>query len=141
APPVPGRPTKVAPVGIGSRRSDLLRRRGRCQDGAMASTSTASTDREALITGDAVLLDLRTACFAVRMGSAAIDGALQLAILIGGVALAWTAARADLDEGLIAAAVLVMSVTAYVGYPVLSELLLRGRSVGRLVMGTRVVRD
>lgn len=30
---------------------------------------------------------------------------------------------------------------AYVGYPVLSELLLRGRSVGRLVMGTRVVRD
>ena len=108
----------------------------------MASTSTASTDREALITGDAVLLDLRTASFAVRMVSAAIDGALQLAILIGGVvALAWTAARADLDEGLIAAAVLVMSVTAYVGYPVLSELLLRGRSVGRLVMGTRVVRD
>src|SRR5699024_1955400 len=83
--------------------------------------------REALITGDAVLLDLRTASFAVRMVSAAIDGALQLAILIGGVvALAWTAARADLDEGLIAAAVLVMSVTAYVGYPVLSELLLRG---------------
>ena len=108
----------------------------------MASTSTASTDREALITGDAVLLDLRTASFAVRMVSAAIDGVLQLAILIGGVvALAWTAARADLDEGLIAAAVLVMSVTAYVGYPVLSELLLRGRSVGRLVMGTRVVRD
>src|SRR5699024_2314416 len=108
----------------------------------MASTSTASTDREALITGDAVLLDLRTASFAVRMVSAAIDGALQLAILIGGVvALAWTAARADLDEGLIAAAVLVMSVTAYVGYPVLSELLLRGRSVGRLVLGTRVVRD
>src|SRR5699024_7379274 len=108
----------------------------------MASTSTASTDREALITGDAVLLDLRTASFAVRMVSAAIDGALQLAILIGGVvALAWTAARADLDEGLIAAAVLVMSVTAYVGYPVLSELLLRGRSVGRLVIGTRVVRD
>ena len=108
----------------------------------MASTSTAGTDREALITGDAVLLDLRTASFAVRMVSAAIDGVLQLAILIGGVvALAWTAARADLDEGLIAAAVLVMSVTAYVGYPVLSELLLRGRSVGRLVMGTRVVRD
>ena len=33
----------------------------------MASTSTASTDREALITGDAVLLDLRTASLAVRM--------------------------------------------------------------------------
>lgn len=105
----------------------------------MASTNT---DREALITGDAVLLDLRTASFAVRMVSAAIDGALQLAILAGGlIGLAWAAARADLDEGLVAAAVLAMSVTAYVGYPVLCELLLRGRSVGRLVMGTRVVRD
>lgn len=105
----------------------------------MASTST---DREALITGDAVLLDLRTTSFAVRMISAAIDGALQIGILVVGIiALSWTAARADLDEGLIAAAVLVVSVTAYVGYPVLCELLLRGRSVGRLVMGTRVVRD
>jgi uncharacterized RDD family membrane protein YckC len=109
--------------------------------GAAAPTS-AGAGREALITGDAVLLDLRTASFATRMISAAIDGVLQLAILIGGtVAVAWTAARSDLDDGLVAAAVLVASVTAYVGYPVLCELLLRGRSVGRLVMGTRVVRD
>src|SRR5690625_6106749 len=34
-----------------------------------------------------------------------------------------------------------MSVTAYVGYPVLSELLLRGRSVGRVLFRSRVVRD
>lgn len=109
--------------------------------GSAAATS-AATDRDALITGDAVLLDLRTASFASRMLSAALDGALQLALLVGGiVAVAWGAARADLDDGLIAAALLTMSVLAYVGYPVLCELLLRGRSVGRLVMGTRVVRD
>lgn len=109
--------------------------------GSAAAVSSA-TDRDALITGDAVLLDLRTASFASRMLSAVIDGALQLALLVGGiVAVAWGAARADLDEGLIAAALLTMSVIAYVGYPVLCELLLRGRSVGRLVMGTRVVRD
>lgn len=107
-----------------------------------AAATAAATDRDALITGDAVLLDLRTASFASRMLSAAIDGALQLALLVGGiVAVAWGAARADLDDGLIAAALLSMSVLAYVGYPVLCELLLRGRSVGRLVMGTRVVRD
>src|SRR5699024_269812 len=101
----------------------------------MASTSTASTDREALITGDAVLLDLRDASFSLRVAAAAIDGALQVAVVIGVVvALAWRAAGADLDEGLVAAAVLVMSVDAYVGDPVLSVLLLRGRSVGRLVM-------
>ncbi|HJC69351.1 MAG TPA: RDD family protein [Candidatus Brachybacterium intestinipullorum] len=113
----------------------------------MATTGTAaavasSSDRDALITGDAVLLDLRTASFATRLVSAVIDGILQLALLIGGiVAMAWLAARADLDDGYLAAGILLASVAAYVGYPVLCELLLRGRSVGRLVMGTRVVRE
>lgn len=101
-----------------------------------------SAERDALITGDAVLLDLRTASFATRMLSAAIDGVIQLVLLVGGsIAMAWTAGRADLDDGLVVAGILVASITAYVGYPVLCELLLRGRSVGRLVMGTRVVRD
>jgi len=107
-----------------------------------AAPVTARTDRDALITGDAVLLDLRPASFAARMLSAAIDGALQLGILIVcTVAVAWTAARADLDDGLIAAAIVAVSVAAYVGYPVLCEMLLQGRSVGRIAMGTRVVRD
>ena len=101
-----------------------------------------SAERDALITGDAVLLDLRTASFATRMLSAAIDGVIQLVLLVGGsIAMAWTAEWADLDDGLVVAGILVASITAYVGYPVLCELLLRGRSVGRLVMGTRVVRD
>ena len=101
-----------------------------------------SAERDALITGDAVLLDLRTASFATRMRSAVIDGVIQLVLLVGGsIAMAWTAEWADLDDGLVVAGVLVASVTAYVGYPVLCELLLRGRSVGRLVMGTRVVRE
>ena len=107
-----------------------------------SAAATVSADRDALITGDAVLLDLRTASFAVRMLSAVIDGALQLVLLVGGtIGLVWAAARAELDDGFVTAGILGMSVLAYVGYPVLCELLLRGRSVGRLVMGTRVVRD
>lgn len=107
-----------------------------------SAAATVSADRDALITGDAVLLDLRTASFAVRMLSAAIDGVLQLGLLIGGtIAIAWTAARVELDDGFVAAGIVAVSVLAYVGYPVLCELLLHGRSVGRLVMGTRVVRD
>ncbi|TDP75572.1 putative RDD family membrane protein YckC [Brachybacterium sp. AG952] len=112
---------------------------------ALSGTAAAvspSSRRDALITGDAVLLDLRTASFATRIVSAVIDGVLQLALLIGGIlSVAWFADRAALDDGFLAAGVLLASVLAYVGYPVLSELLLRGRSVGRLVMGTRVVRD
>ena len=107
-----------------------------------SAAATVSADRDALITGDAVLLDLRTASFAVRMLSAAVDGVLQLGLLIGGtIAIAWTAARVELDDGFVAAGIVAVSVLAYVGYPVLCELLLHGRSVGRLVMGTRVVRD
>lgn len=106
------------------------------------SASLARDDRESLVTGEAVLLDLRTASFAVRMLSASIDGAVQLAILVGGIVGAvWVMAALDADEGFFAAGTLVMSVTAYVGYPVLCEMLLRGRSVGRLVTGTRVVRE
>ncbi|GAA1485835.1 RDD family protein [Brachybacterium fresconis] len=107
-----------------------------------ATATPAGLDREAVITGDAVLLDLRTASFAARMLAALIDGALQLGVLVlGTLAVSVAAARADLDDGLVAAAIVTVSVLAYVGYPVLSELLLRGRSVGRLAMGTRVVRD
>lgn len=106
------------------------------------TAAVSSVDRDALITGDAVLLDLRTASFPTRMLSAVIDGVLQLAVLVGGtIAMVWLTARAEFDDGLVVAGVLVMSVLAYVGYPVLCEMLLRGRSVGRLVMGTRVVRD
>lgn len=109
---------------------------------ATDSAGTPSGARGALITGDAVLLDLRPASFAVRMLSAVIDGVLQLLVLVGGtVALVWAGVRAGLDDGFIAAGILSMSVLAYVGYPVLCELLLHGRSVGRLAMGTRVVRD
>lgn len=109
---------------------------------AAAPSASSPGARDALITGDAVMLDLRTASFAVRMLSAVIDGVLQLVLLVGGtIGVAWAGTRMELDDGFIAAGILSMSVLAYVGYPVLCELLLRGRSVGRLVMGTRVVRD
>lgn len=99
-------------------------------------------EREGLVTGEAVQLDLRPASFAVRIVSAVIDGALQLALLVGGVvAVAFLGARAGLDDGLVAAGVVASSVAAYIGYPVLCEALASGRSAGRAVMGTRVVRD
>lgn len=108
----------------------------------MGATDAAAPPREGLITGDAVLLDLRPAPFPVRMISAIIDGVLQLLLFFGAViGLVWVASRLEIDQGYIAAALVLISVLVFVGYPLLSELLLRGRSVGRLVMGTRVVRD
>src|SRR5699024_12479489 len=119
-----GPPTKVGPDGDGSRRSTLTTVPAQCQDGAMATIGAAPAAsspgaRDALVTGDAVMLDLRTASFAVRMLCAVIDGALQLVLLVGGtIGLEWAAARAEQDAGFATARMLVMSVLAYEGAPV-----------------------
>lgn len=110
-----------------------------CHDGGMPS---APLRTDGLVTGEAVLLDLRPAPFALRLLAALIDGAVQIAVLIlMVVALAVLATRTGLDDGFVAAGVVIASVGAFVGYPVLSEMLLNGRSLGRLVAGTRVVRE
>ena len=107
----------------------------------LAAAPAGARSRDALVTGEAVLLDLRPASFAIRMLSGAIDGAVQVVLLIAGsVSVAWTASRTDLDPGLTAAMLLVAAVIAYIGYPLLCETLGRGRSLGRLVVGTRAVR-
>lgn len=105
-------------------------------------TAAERRARDALVTGEAVVLDLRPASFATRILSFAIDGLVQLGLLTGLlVGAAWAARGLHIDDGFVAAIVLLASVSAFVLYPVLSELLLGGRSLGRLVTGTRVVRD
>lgn len=105
-------------------------------------TAAERRARDALVTGEAVVLDLRPASFATRILSFVIDGLVQLGLLTGLlVGTAWAARGLRIDDGFVAAIVLLASVSAFVLYPVLSELLLGGRSLGRLVTGTRVVRD
>lgn len=92
-----------------------------------------------LVTGDAVVLDLRIARLASRGVSAALDALLQLAVL-GGVLVAVLVA--GIDDGAQAAAILLsVFVLVRVGYPVLFETLGRGRTLGKMALGLRVVRD
>lgn len=105
-------------------------------------TSASLDRRDDLVTGEAVLLDLRPASFAVRAVSFVIDAVIGLATLIGGAwGLSQVAAAVELDAGYLAAGYLLISVLALVGIPVVSEMLTNGRSLGRWAMGTRVVRD
>lgn len=109
---------------------------------APAARPAAPAGRDALVTGEAVLLDLRPASFATRILSFLIDGAIQLAILAGGIwTIATISAAGSVDAGYVSAAVLGASVLAFVGLPVLSEALTAGRSPGRWALGTRVVRS
>ncbi|MFZ5871393.1 MAG: RDD family protein [Actinomycetota bacterium] len=93
-----------------------------------------------LVTGEAVLLDLRPASFATRGLAWAIDATIQIGVLIGSWWLVGIAGL-SLDEAAATAAMILFLVAVFVGVPVLVETLTRGRSAGKLTMGLRVVRD
>jgi uncharacterized RDD family membrane protein YckC len=91
-------------------------------------------------TGEAVALELSIARIPSRLAAFALDVAAQLALLgiLGSTAL--SAAR-SLDFDAVTAVATAVVVTVLVGYPVVLETLLRGRTVGKLALGLRVVRS
>ncbi len=94
-----------------------------------------------ILIGEGVLLDARPASFATRMVAALIDvllvgsaSALVVLFAIGVLAV-------QLDQAALTAVVITGLVVVTVGVPTLVETLSRGRSLGKLVMGIRIVRD
>lgn len=92
-----------------------------------------------LVTGEAVVLDLRVAKLASRALAMGLDVLVQLALLfvafmVLGIVLP------GVDESIAVAILLVLVVLVMVGYPVVFETLSRGRSLGKLAVGLRVVR-
>ena len=93
-----------------------------------------------LVTGEAVVLELRLAKLASRSLALAIDLALQITLLVlGTLALAGTVSF--VDDALAAALGLVLYVGVVVGYPVAFETATRGRTLGKIALGLRVVRE
>ncbi|GAA5112407.1 RDD family protein [Haloechinothrix salitolerans] len=92
-----------------------------------------------LVTGEAVELDLRHARVASRGLAFAIDALLQFLVLVVLYAIVFTGA--DVDLSLLLTIVFVIAVFVLVGYPVTCETLTRGRTLGKLALGLRVVRD
>jgi uncharacterized RDD family membrane protein YckC len=92
-----------------------------------------------VVSGEAVVIDVPVARFPSRMVAIVIDVLVQEAVLlILNVAI-------DLSAGLNAAAAAAVALTSViaviVGYPVIFETLSRGKSLGKLAMGLRVVSD
>jgi uncharacterized RDD family membrane protein YckC len=93
-----------------------------------------------IVTGEAVALELRPASFATRALALVLDllvmVAVGLLVIFGlGVALP------TLDEAASQAVGVAAVVAVIVGLPVTVETLTRGRSLGKLAAGLRVVRD
>src|SRR5579859_136343 len=108
------------------------------------ATSSSGSDR--LVSGEAVEFDIRYARLGSRTLALLIDIGVQLVValvlyfllsmLIG---LAFAGGFGDV--ALIVAGLAVVSVVVLVGYPAGMETLTRGRTLGKLAMGLRVVRD
>lgn len=97
-----------------------------------------------MVTGEAVQLELPAASLLIRGASLIIDLILYGLIYTGFLILfGYTSGRAadEMDEALFMAALLGGSVTCWVILPIAVETLSRGRSLGRLIFGLRVVRD
>ena len=92
------------------------------------------------MTGDAVVLDVEVAQLPVRALGALIDLMIILAGYVVAILL-WAVALPEFDEALTAAILIIFTVTVIVGYPLAMETATRGRSVGKMVMGLRVVSD
>lgn len=93
-----------------------------------------------LVTGDAVALRVPAAGPGLRVASGAIDVAVGGLLLLG-LWIAFGGVLGDLDDAAGAALVLTTVVTTLVILPAAVETLTRGRSLGRLVTGTCIVRD
>lgn len=104
------------------------------------STSTGDYTTLVPVTGEAVALDLRLAQFPSRTLGLTLDLLIQLGALLLVVWFAGSVAD-QLDGAAASAIMLVAVVSIIVGLPTLIETLTRGRSLGKIAAGLRVVRD
>src|SRR6202041_2285035 len=93
-----------------------------------------------VVTGDAVVLDVQIAQLPVRAVSALIDITVIFICYVL-VLMVWAASLTQFDSALSTAVLIIFTVLVMVGYPLIFETATRGRSVGKIVMGLRVVSD
>ncbi len=103
-------------------------------------TRQGARDETGLITGDAVVVDLRLAKLPSRSLAFLIDLTLQF-VALAALTFLLGAAGELADPALSYVLFFVATIAVIVGYPVLIESLTRGRTLGKLVVGLRVVRD
>lgn len=95
---------------------------------------------EPVVTGDAVILDVSIAQLPVRALAVLIDIVVVFVGYLVGVML-WAITLSQLDDALSAAILIIFTVLTIVGYPVIMETATRGRSLGKMALGLRVVSD
>jgi uncharacterized RDD family membrane protein YckC len=93
-----------------------------------------------VVTGEAVVLDVPTAQFPSRMLALLIDMVLQLTLLTV-IEVAVALASRNASQAVQAGVLVVGFVAIIVGYPTIFETLSRGKTLGKMALGLRVVSD
>jgi uncharacterized RDD family membrane protein YckC len=93
-----------------------------------------------VVTGEAVVLDVPSARFPSRLLALLLDMAVQIFLGVA-VLLIIGATGGHLNAASSAAVVVIAAVAIIVGYPAAFETLTRGRSLGKMALGLRVVSD
>jgi uncharacterized RDD family membrane protein YckC len=92
------------------------------------------------VSGEAVVIEVPCARFPSRLLAIIIDIIVQAGLLLAAI-LIMAAAAGHLDAAAVAAIALTGAVAVIIGYPTLFETLSRGKSLGKLALGLRVVSD
>jgi uncharacterized RDD family membrane protein YckC len=93
------------------------------------------------LTGEAVALDLHPTGFALRAAGALLDFLVHvIAFIVLLLSLFSAVAPLGVEGAVISALVIVTVVVSFVGIPLVVETLTRGRSLGKLAIGGRIVR-
>lgn len=97
---------------------------------------------EELVTGEAVAVEVRPTSFALRIAGGTID-LIALVLVTGGALLLLITVLGGIeaDAATTRSSVVATLAACLVGLPTLVETVSRGRSLGRLAVGARIVRD
>ncbi|MEY9951142.1 RDD family protein [Leifsonia sp. EB34] len=103
------------------------------------ATGGPAPERE-LVTGEAVTLDVKPASYILRAAGTIIDWLFSMLVMLG-LILILVGTGGGLDQALVRALIILILVFGTVILPTGMELLTRGRSLGKLAVGARIVRD
>lgn len=107
----------------------------------MPAQDYATITADDLVTGEGVALDLPAASLGLRMASGLLDVLVTVITFVALLILLVIATLPFQDEALTQAAVVLASVLTFLALPTALETLTRGRSLGKLALGLRAVRD
>jgi uncharacterized RDD family membrane protein YckC len=103
--------------------------------------SSVRTDEQEILSGEAVAIDVQPVGFILRAAGAFIDMIIGFAVFVAFILLQiWLLSEGLLDEHTLPLLTVWASVLSFFVLPVTIETAMRGRSVGKLVVGGRIVR-